>query len=123
VEHYGSFSTENAINVVSMVVNCLAFVCLLGAATAALPNRKYDLHAVVAKLVPATKAEKKAGIVVTVFLKGRKKGVPVTKDTAIHRQMGKLVPNAAVDDIKVGSKVSVWLDSKKGVAEGVLIFS
>jgi hypothetical protein len=109
-------------NVVRFFASCLAVVCLLGAATAALPNRKYDLHAVVAKVVPATKAQKKAGIVVTVFLKGRKKGVPVTKDTAIHRQMGKLVPSAKVVDIKAGSKVSVWLDSKKGVAEGVLIF-
>ena len=41
---------------------------------------------------------------------------------AVHRQMGKLVPDAEVGNIKAGSKVSVWVDSKKGVAEGVLIF-
>lgn len=97
-------------------------VYLACAASAVLPTRKYDLHEVVEKVVPATEAEKKDGILATVFLKDRKEGVPVTKDTAIHIQMGKLVPAGEVGDIKAGSKVSIWLDAKKGVAEGVLIF-
>jgi hypothetical protein len=122
VKHPMSFSMENAMNVVRIVASCLALVCLIGAATARLPIRKYDLYTVVEKVVPATGAEKKDGIVVTVFLKGRKEGVPINKDTAIHRQMGKLVPEAEVGDIKAGSMVSIWIDSKKGVAEGVLIF-
>jgi hypothetical protein len=54
------------------------------------------------------------------FLKGRDTGVPVTKTTAIHKQMGKLVPVAALEDLKVGVKVSVWLAGEK--AEAVLIF-
>src|SRR3954471_11984621 len=109
-------------NVVRVLASCLAVVCLVGVATASLPIRKFDLHAEVEKVVPATDAQKKAGLVVTVFLKGREQGVPVHKDTAIHLQMGKLVPEAEVGDIKPGLKVSVWLDPKKGVAEGVLIF-
>jgi hypothetical protein len=91
------------------------------AAVAGLPIRKYDAEGVVEKVVPATDAEKKAGVLVVVFLKDRKAAVPVTKDTPLHRQMGKLVPMAETSDIKVGSKVSVWVDAK-GVAEGVLIF-
>src|SRR5262249_34187452 len=122
VEPYVSFSKENVMNVMRIFASCLALVCLIGAATAGLPNREYDLEAVVEKVVPATDAEKKEGIVATVFLMGRKEGVPINKNTAIHRQMGKLVPDAEVGDIKPGSKVSIWVDSKKGVAEGVLIF-
>jgi hypothetical protein len=117
-----SVFAENAMSVVRVFAGCLAVLCLVGAVTAALPIRKYDLHAIVEKVVPATDAEKKEGVVATVFLKGRKEGVPIHKDTAIHLQMGKLVPEAEVGDVKVGSKVSVWVDSKKGVAEGVLIF-
>jgi hypothetical protein len=108
-------------NAVRLVTTCLALVCLIGAATAALPIRKYDLHADVEKVVPATDAEKKAGIVATVFVKGRKEGVPIGKSTDIHRQMGKIVPNAEVADIKPGAKVSIWVNVK-GVAEAVLIF-
>ena len=70
----------------------------------------------------ATDAEKKAGVVGTVFLKDRKDGIQVTKATAVHRQMGKLVPIVGADEIKAGSTVSVWVDAKTGAAEGVLIF-
>jgi len=108
-------------NLVRVLASCVAVVCLIGAATAALPIRKYDWHAVVEKVVPATAAQKKDGIVVTVFLTGRKQGVPVHKETSIHRQMGKLVPEAEVADIKPGAKVSIWVNAK-GVAEAVLIF-
>jgi hypothetical protein len=102
---------------------CLVLVTLsTGAAYAALPIRKPDAEAVVAKVVPASDAEKKAGVVVTVFLKDRKDGVPVTKETAVHRQMGKLVPVAEAGDIKDGQKVSIWIDAGTGRAEGVLIF-
>jgi hypothetical protein len=114
---------ENAMSELRIFASCLAAVCLIGAVAAALPTRKPDLtDAVVEKVVVATETEKKEGIVVTVFLKDRKEGVPINKETAIHRQMGKLVPVTEVGDLKVGSKVSVWVDSKKGIAEGVLIF-
>lgn len=109
-------------NAARLVASCLALVCLVGTATAALPIRRFDLHEAVEKVVLATDAQKKEGIVATVFVKGRKEGVPISKDTPIHRQMGKLVPEAGVADIKPGAKVSIWLLPKKGVAEGVLIF-
>ncbi len=102
---------------------CVAVAALAVPATnAALPIRKPDVEAVVEKVVPATEAERKAGVVVTVFLKDRKDGVQVSKDTAVHRQMGKLVPVVEAGEIKAGLKVSVWIDSKTGAAEGVLIF-
>ena len=50
--------------------------------------------------------------VLSVFLKDRKAGVVVKKDTAIHKQMGKLVPFAEASDIKADGKVSVWVDEK-----------
>ena len=100
----------------------LALVAFIGgAAVAALPIRKPDAEAVVEKVVPATDVEK-TGVVVTVFLKDRKDGVPVTKGTAVHRQMGKLVPVVEAGDITAGQRVSVWVDAKTGAAEGVLIF-
>jgi hypothetical protein len=102
---------------------CLFLIVLgTGAANAALPIRKPDSEAVVERVVPATDAEKKAGVLVTMFLKDRKDGIPVAKDTPVHRQMGKLVPVAEAADIEAGQKVSVWLDAKTGRAEGVLIF-
>lgn len=104
-------------------VPCVVVAFLtVGIASAALPIRKPDTEATVEKVVPATEAEKQSGVVVTVFLKDRKDGVPVTKATAIHKQMGKLVPVVEAEEIKVGSKVSVWVDVKTGAAEGVLIF-
>jgi hypothetical protein len=93
-----------------------------GTATAVLPIRKPETHAVVVKVVPATDAEKQKGVLVTVFLKDRKDGIPVTKDTPIHKQMGKLVPIVDAGEIKEEQKVSIWIDAKTGVAEGVLIF-
>jgi hypothetical protein len=102
---------------------CFAILVLTGApAHAALPIRKPDAEAVVEKVVPATNAEKAKGVEVTIFLKDRKDGVPVTKDTPVHIQMGKLVPVGAAADLKPGQKVSVWLDAKTGAAEGVLVF-
>ncbi len=88
---------------------------------AALPIRKPDAEAAVEKVVDATAAQKAKGVLVTVFLKDRKEGVPVTKDTPVHIQMGKLVPVGSAEDIKLGQKLSVWID-KAGNAEGVLIF-
>src|SRR4051812_40646884 len=102
---------------------CVADAAFVAPASdAALPIRKPDAEAVVEKVVPATDAKKKAGAVVTVFLKDRKDGVPVTKATAVHKQMGKLVPVVEADEIKAGLKVSVWVDAKTGAADGVLIF-
>lgn len=92
------------------------------APVAALPIRKPEVEAEVEKVASPTDAEKKAGVLAVVHLKDRKDGVPVTKETAIHKQMGKLVPLAATDDIKAGQRVSVWIDTKTGATEGVLIF-
>jgi hypothetical protein len=102
---------------------CVAVALLVPVpVAAALPIRKPDVEAVVEKTAPATEAERKNGVLLTVFLKGRKAGVPVTKDTAVHKQMGKLVPVVEADDIKADAKVSVWIDAKTGRAEAVLIF-
>jgi hypothetical protein len=84
----------------------------------ALPIRKPEIEAVVVKVVPAKDTDK--DVLATAFLKGREEGVPITKTTAIHKQMGKLVPVAEVGDLKEGVKVSVWLTD--GKAEAVLIF-
>jgi hypothetical protein len=115
-------STESAMNVTRVLASLVAVIGFVGAAGAALPIRMYDVEGVVEKVVPATEAEKKEGVLVTVFLKDRKEGVAVTKNTAVHLQMGKLVPVAEVGDIKKGSKLSVWVKDKGSVAEGVLIF-
>jgi hypothetical protein len=102
---------------------CLVLFAAAAVASAALPTRKPEhTDALVEKVVEPTEAETKDGVLVTVFLKGRKAGVVVRKDTPIHLQMGKLVPTAEAKDIKVDSKVSVWVDAKTDVAEGVLIF-
>jgi hypothetical protein len=102
---------------------CLVLIIFdTGTAGAALPIRKPDAEAVVAKVVPATDAEKTTGVVVTVYLKDRKDGIPVATDTPVHRQMGKLVPVAEAKDIRAGPRVSVWIDARTGRAEGVLIF-
>lgn len=99
----------------------VALILLAVRGDAALPIRKPDAEAAVEKVVAPTEAEKAKGVLVIVFLKDRKDGVAVTKDTPVHIQMGKLVPLGRADDIKAGQKLSVWID-KAGGAEGVLIF-
>lgn len=84
----------------------------------AIPIRKPDLEAEIVKVVPAKETEK--DVLATVFLKGRDAGVPITRTTAIHKQMEKLVPEAEIADLKEGVKVSLWLAGEK--AEAVLIF-
>jgi hypothetical protein len=84
----------------------------------AIPVRKPEVEAVVVKVVPARDTDKH--LLATVFLKGREAGIPIGKTTAIHRQMGKLVPVAGAGEIKEGVKVSLWLAD--GKAEAVLIF-
>lgn len=102
---------------------CLPVIAFAAIASAALPVRKPDhTAAVVEKVVEPSEAEKKDGVLVTLFLKDGKSGVVVKKETPIHLQMGKLVPTAEAKDIKVDSKVSVWVDANTNVAEGVLIF-
>jgi hypothetical protein len=102
---------------------CLTLLLLTAVpAPAALPIRKPEFEAAVEKVVPATDAEKEKGVLVTVFLKDGKKGIPVTLTTAVHRQMGKLVPVVEVGEIKEGVRVSLWTDARTGKAEGVLIF-
>jgi hypothetical protein len=84
---------------------CVAVALLVPVpVAAALPIRKPDVEAVVEKTAPATEAERKNGVLLTVFLKGRK------------------VPVVEADDIKADAKVSVWIDAKTGRAEAVLIF-
>ncbi len=83
----------------------------------AIPVRKPDLEAVVVKVEPAKETDK--DVLATVFVKGRDAGVPITRTTTVHRQMGKLVPVAERGDIKEGVKVSLWLTGDK--AEAVLI--
>src|SRR5882672_10281430 len=90
--HYIPF-TETDMHRVIAAALCVAVAALVvPASDAALPIRKPDAEATVEKVVPATDAEKQKGVVVTVFLKDRKDGVQVTKNTAVHKQMGKLVP-------------------------------
>lgn len=104
-------------------LTCIALFAVAAIATAALPTRKPDqTDAIVEKVVEPTEAEQKDGVLVTIFLNDRKAGVVIKKDTSIHKQEGKLVPTAEAKDIKVDSKVSVWVDAKTDVAEGVLIF-
>jgi hypothetical protein len=100
---------------------CMVFLAA-SPSDAALPIRKPEVEAVIEKVVPATPAEQEAGLLVTLLLKGRNGGVLVTKDTQVHRQMGKLVPVVAAGDIQAGQKASVWIDGRTGKAEGVLIF-
>ncbi len=107
----------------SKAVVALVVLLAAGVAEAGLPIRAPEaVSVVVEKVVPATDAEKEKGTLATVFLKDRKKGIAVTKDTPLHKQMGKLVPVAEVGDIKAGATVSIWIDAKTGAAEAVLIF-
>jgi hypothetical protein len=97
-------------------------ICTAGSAAAALPIRAPEVEATVVKVVPATEAEKKNGVVATLFLKDQKNGIQVMRETAIHKQMGKLVPLVEASEIKAGQKLSVWTKAKSDRAEGVLIF-
>lgn len=106
-----------------LLASAITLVACVAVASAALPTRKPEhTDAVVEKVVEPTDAEKKDGIVLTIFLKDRKAGIVIKKETPIHLQMGKLVPTAEAKDIKADSKVSVWVGDKSDVSEGVLIF-
>jgi hypothetical protein len=89
---------------------------------AVIPIRMYDVNGVIEKVTPPTDAEKEAGVLVTIQVKGRDKAIQVTKTADLHRQAGKLVPVATADEIKAGKTVSVWLSGKTDKAEAVLIF-
>ena len=95
----------------------------------AAPIRKFDVAGVIARVVPASDAEKKQGILATITLQDAGETIQITKETELNRQMGKLVPKATLDDLKEGRQVSVWIlgkpektDPLKGKAEAVLIF-
>lgn len=106
-----------------LLASAITLIAVAFTASAALPIRKPEhTDAVVEKVVEPTDVEKKDGVVLTVFLKDRMTGIVIKKDTPIHLQMGKLVPLVEAKDIKVDSKVSVWVGEKSDVAEGVLIF-
>jgi hypothetical protein len=96
---------------------CCMVLLAVSPSDAALPIRRPEVEAVVEKVVPATPAEKEAGLLATLFLKGRDGGVQVTKEAQVHRQMGKLAPVVSAGDIRVGQKVSVWVDGKTGKAK------
>jgi hypothetical protein len=66
------------------------------AASAALPIRKPDAESVVAKVVPATDAEKKAGVAVTVYLTDRMDGIPVHRQRASWSQSRRLATSRRV---------------------------
>jgi hypothetical protein len=92
------------------------------------PNRQYDAEGTIARIVPATKEQKKDGVLATFTLKGQDLTIQVTRDTALQRQNGKLVDDITVDAVKKGAKVSVWFKEKPEKsdstvkAEGVLVF-
>jgi hypothetical protein len=93
------------------------------------PNGKYDDEGVIVKIVPATDAEKKDGLLATITLKDGKNSIRITGDTKLQAQKGKLVENVTADALKEGAQVSVWFlgkpdksDPPTVKAEGVLIF-
>jgi hypothetical protein len=93
-----------------------------GVSQASIPIRRYDEHGIIAKVNHPTKAEAKAGVLLTIVLKDSNRAIDVTKETDLHRQKGKLVPAALPGDLKIGQRVSVWLRGKSDTAEAVLIF-
>jgi hypothetical protein len=100
-----------------------------GEARSQTPNRKYDDEGVIAKIVTATDAEKKDGLLATITLKDGKTSIRITGDTKLQAQKCKLVENVTADALKEGAQVSVWFVGKPDKsdpptvkAEGVLIF-
>jgi hypothetical protein len=105
-----------------LLLSALLSLLLVGVSQAVIPIRRYDAHGTVAKVTPATDAEKKAGVLLTLVLQDSDRVIQVTRETDLHRQTGKLVPKAAPGDLEKGQRVSVWLLGKSDKAEAVLIF-
>jgi len=110
----------------SRLIRCLFAVMLIftfaSVSRAVIPTRKFDVNATITKVKLTDDAEQKKGVLATIELEDRDKPIVVTKETNIHQQKGKLVPEAKVSDLKKGQKVSVWLKDKSDKAEAVLIF-
>src|ERR1700687_2762525 len=107
----------------------LLLVAAVGPAQAPDRNRKFDSEGSVAKIVPATDAEKKDGIVATIILKDKELTIQITKETELQIAKGKLVEKGTADDLKKDDRVSVWFEGKpdksdppKVKAERVMIF-
>ncbi len=108
--------------IITRLLSAFVFLWPTGPARPAPPVRQYDAHATITKVIAATAAEKEAGVLVTIVLKGREQPIRVTKETGLQRQKGKLVSPAGSGDLEVGQRVSVWLSGKSDRAEAVLIF-
>jgi hypothetical protein len=92
-------------------------------------NRKFDGEGSVAKIIPATDAEKKEGIVATMVLKDKDLTIQITNKTELQIAKGKLVEKGSADDLKKEDRVSVWYkgkpdksDAPNVKAERVMIF-
>jgi hypothetical protein len=92
-------------------------------------TRKFDSEGTISKIVPATEAEKKDGILATITLKDRETTVQITKETELQIAKGKLVEKGTADDLKKDDRVSVWFegtpdksDPPKVKAARVMIF-
>jgi hypothetical protein len=82
-----------------------------------IPERNAEIEAIIVKVVPGKAGDKM--VLAILFLKGRDEGLPIRKTTVVHKQAGKLVPAARLEDLKVDVKIRVWLLDDK--AESVLI--
>jgi len=104
-------------------------VAAVGHAQAPDCTRKFDSEGSIAKIVPATDAEKKDGIVATIVLKDKDLTIQITKETELQIAKGKLVEKGTADDLKKDDRVSVWFEGKPDKsdppnvkAERVMIF-
>jgi hypothetical protein len=106
-------------------------VAVATVATAQAPDRtrKFDSEGTFAKIIPATDAEKKEGILASMVLKDKDLTIQITKETELQIAKGKLVEKGTVDDLKKDDRVSVWYKDKpdnsdppKVKAERVMIF-
>jgi hypothetical protein len=109
---------------------CCAALCWVaaGESRAQPPKRSPDIYAPVAKVVPATDAEKKDGTLAWVTLKGSDLRVQITTTTKVRIQKGRLEDAGKAEDVKVGDVVSIWhggsaeTDPPKTIAEFIIIF-
>lgn len=74
------------------------------------PTRSPERTGTIVKIVLATEAQKKEGILATITIKdkGVELPVPITADTRLWISKGKLGQVAKPGDFQVGEPVSVW---------------
>jgi hypothetical protein len=90
----------------------LMLVAAVGPAQAPDRTRKFDSEGTIAKIAPASDAEKKDGIVATIVLKDKNLTIQITKETELQIAKGKLVEKGTADDLKKDDRVSVWFEGK-----------